>query len=261
LEITWLCKMKMGIIYVATCVPNGKIYIGKTTGKLCKRKSRHLYEAYKSSRDFNSAFHNAIRRYGIDKFNWKIIDKSLFPELLSEMEKYYIKEFDCRSPRGYNLTDGGDGCCGAICSETTKEKLRKINTGKKHSPEVCLKISESNTETYRNGRVAYLKGKKLSDETKLKMSISRSGDKCYWFGKHHSNESKEKMSNAHYGKNCGERHYLFGKHLPEETKKKIGDANRGEKNPNYSKCLSEETKRKMSEARIIYWEVKHAGGL
>jgi hypothetical protein len=235
--------MKMGIIYVATCVPNGKIYIGKTTGKLCKRKSRHLYEAYKSSRDFNSAFHNAIRRYGIDKFNWKIIDKSLFPELLSEMEKYYIKEFDCRSPRGYNLTDGGDGCCGAICSETTKEKLRKINTGKKLSPETRLKISQSNMESYRNGRVPYFWGKKLSQETKKKMSDVRIGDKNYWFGK--------------YGKDSAK----FGKHLSEESKKRIGDGHRGEKSVNFGKHPSEENLAKRSESMKKYWEAKHAANL
>ena len=40
-----------------------------------------------------------------------------------------------------------------------------------------------------------------------------------------------------------------GRCLSEEHKKKIGEAKKGEKNPNYGKHFSEETKKKMSEAK------------
>ena len=63
-------------------------------------------------------------------------------------------------------------------------------------------------------------------------------------GLKHSDESKLKMSEA----KSGDRHPNFGKHLPEETRMKIGRANMGNKN-----CLgvtrSAETRERMSASK------------
>ncbi|KKM74814.1 hypothetical protein LCGC14_1396590 [marine sediment metagenome] len=47
----------------------------------------------------------------------------------------------------------------------------------KHSIESKLKMSESRKKFYNNGGLHPLKGKKFSDESKLKMSISHTGKK------------------------------------------------------------------------------------
>lgn len=57
---------------------------------------------------------------------------------------FWIAEFNCKYPNGYNLTDGGDGLTG--CTESTRQKLSKINTGKKMSDEFRVKLSAKQTE-------------------------------------------------------------------------------------------------------------------
>ena len=71
-------------------------------------------------------------------------------------------------------------------------------------------------------------GRKLSEETKQKISSSKKG-------KHHTEETKKKIGLAKKGKN----HPMWGKHHSEEAKRKIGLVHKGVKR-------SEETKRKMS---------------
>lgn len=87
------------------------------------------------------------------------------------------------------------------------------------------------------GAGKWMLGRKLSEETKRKMSESRKGKKHPMYGKHHSEESKQKMSLAVSGEN----HRLFGKHHAEETKKKMSLVKIGVK-------LSKEHKLKLSLA-------------
>ncbi len=56
---------KFGIIYIATS-PSGKSYIGQTVQALCNRKTGHA----KDAENYTYAFANAIRKYGINGFNW-----------------------------------------------------------------------------------------------------------------------------------------------------------------------------------------------
>ena len=73
-----------------------------------------------------------------------------------------------------------------------------------------------------------LMGRKYSDETKLKMSISAMGNtKC--IGYKHSDKTRQRMSLAN-----------TGKILSEETKRKIGLANIGCHNSNYNPTLTNE---------------------
>uniref|UniRef100_A0A6M3M4E2 Nuclease associated modular domain-containing protein n=1 Tax=viral metagenome TaxID=1070528 RepID=A0A6M3M4E2_9ZZZZ len=83
---------------------------------------------------------------------------------------------------------------------------------------------------------AYNKGKKLSKETCLKMSLSRTGKKHPFYGKHHTEETKKKISehNAHFWK---------GKHLSAEARKKLSIAHTG-------KIVSEESKQKNREKHL-----------
>lgn len=77
------------------------------------------------------------------------------------------------------------------------------------------------------------KGKKISEETKKKMS-----EASPWKGKTRSIESRKKMSSAQKGKI-----------LSENTKDKLSDALSGKNNPMFGKTHSEEARRKISESR------------
>jgi group I intron endonuclease len=104
---------------------NGKVYIGFTKNPN-RRKSCHKHLAqFKKTK---SPFHKAIRKYGIENFDWQIIYQSKDEYYCKNvMEKFFIKENDCISPKGYNVTPGGDG---GILYEKVLQRMLNNNPGK-----------------------------------------------------------------------------------------------------------------------------------
>src|SRR5271163_1706593 len=94
-----------GIIYKATCLPTGKIYIGQTVQTLQKRWQGHLYNAKYSGN--SSYWLNTIRKYGSDAFTVEQIDCAHNQQKLNKLEQFYIKHFDSFKT-GYNGTTGGE---------------------------------------------------------------------------------------------------------------------------------------------------------
>ena len=76
----------------------------------------------------------------------------------------------------------------------------------------------------RSEHEAYKKGKKLSEETRKRISEMNKGENHPMYGKHHSEEAKKKMREANKGK-----------HHSEEAKKKMREAKKGENNPAFGK--------------------------
>ncbi len=119
---TSIVLQKQYIVYVITCLVNGKKYVGITVQGLDLRLRGHFSKA-KSIRD-NRKFYNAIRKHGEDNFRIEHLDSASSYDELREKEKQYIKELDTYNT-GYNSTLGGDGTLGAITSEETREKHRQ----------------------------------------------------------------------------------------------------------------------------------------
>lgn len=92
-----------GIIYKATNVATGEVYIGATTIKLKERINDHYNKAVK---DYGYKFQNAIREYGIENFTWEQIDTAQDPNELALKETNYITKFDSVN-NGYNSDRGG----------------------------------------------------------------------------------------------------------------------------------------------------------
>lgn len=97
---------------------NKKIYIGQSIHIETRwREHRNLY--LKNSR--NTHLYNAMRKYGLDKFDFIIIEKCAKDELNSR-EKYWIDFYQTTdSNKGYNATSGGDNCF--QLSEEYKQKI------------------------------------------------------------------------------------------------------------------------------------------
>ena len=175
----------MGLIYISTNKVNGKSYIGKTYDSLECRKSNHKWFALNNLYDVH--FHRAIRKYGFDKFEWNIIEDNIDKNDLEEKEVYYVDKFDTFK-NGYNMTIGGEK--NYSLSEESKKKISDTHRGKKLSKETKLKISNSvknlYTDEYR--KLISIKTKKamLNPEVKRRLSISHKGHK-------HSEETKKKM--------------------------------------------------------------------
>lgn len=96
-----------------------------------------------------------------------IIAQDISLDAAKEMEKHLIaslKDSLC------NKTLGGEGFFGGTHSEETKQKLRKVNTGKKLSDETKQKISEKS-----KGHPNYLKFH--TEEAKMKISAAFKGKK------------------------------------------------------------------------------------
>ena len=114
----------MGIIYKAT-FPNQKCYIGQTMQTLEKRQNEHKNTYLKR----NTAFYNAIRKYGWDSLTWETIDEADTREELNQKEIYWIKYYNScilvKNSNGYNSTYGGDLCTPPRLF-TTKEEVLQI---------------------------------------------------------------------------------------------------------------------------------------
>jgi len=157
---------------------------------------------------------NKIRRNGDEPIS-VIKESNLSEEAAFEVEKSLIDYYgrrDIGTDILSNMTDGGEGVSGRICSEKTKKKISKGNTGKVRSDEF-IQMCKSNylkrkTEIIESVSKSRL-GSKLSDETKKKMSDSAKG-------KPKSEKHKQNISNARKGKK-----------LSEEHKQKISDSKKG----------------------------------
>lgn len=93
------------IIYKLTNNVNNKIYIGGTIDTLDARFHRHVISALKGS---NYPLHKAIREYGEDVFERRIIEECNSLEHMNERENYWIAKLSATNPDiGYNAKVGG----------------------------------------------------------------------------------------------------------------------------------------------------------
>ena len=166
------------IIYKAINRINGKIYIGQTVNSLENRIGKHLCE-----KKLNNPFPRALRKYGIQSFEFSIIDNASSKEVLDIKEKFWIRQYDSHGPQGYNLTDGGEGSCGFKHTKESRKKMGLLQTGEK----------------------SHRWGKHHSEKTRKKMSMAK-------IGKPFTEDHCKNLSEAHKGIQAGEKHPMFGKH-------------------------------------------------
>ena len=76
------------IIYEARNKINGKRYIGQTIHTLEERKRGHI------SSMCCSYFRRALDKYGVDSFEWNIIDTAETRDELNRKESYWIEFYD-----------------------------------------------------------------------------------------------------------------------------------------------------------------------
>ena len=88
------------IIYKTTNLITGKIYIGQDSNNNPNYLGSGKY------------LWNAIKKHGKENFKKEIICECSSKEELNEKEKYWIKILKCKTPNGYNITDGGNGIVG-----------------------------------------------------------------------------------------------------------------------------------------------------
>ena len=102
-----------GTIYVIKNLVNGILYVGLTIGNPKYRLSKHYSDAFK--RDSQTAIHTAMRKYGKNNFEMRILETCDLEEL-NEKETFWINELDTYK-QGYNRV---------LSSGTDKKKLDSI---------------------------------------------------------------------------------------------------------------------------------------
>ena len=107
-------------IYKITNKINGNSYIGQSIN-VEKRLLSH--KKYRNKIIKNKVLYKAIEKYGIENFDFEILEECKKEEL-NEREKYYIKKYNTYY-KGYNMTRGGDGKNGCGLSRESIEKMKK----------------------------------------------------------------------------------------------------------------------------------------
>lgn len=160
-------------IYKITNQVNGKIYIGQTITSLQERWRHHLH----ASKGNSTLICKAIRKYGREYFQVKLLATACSQKELDYLEAYFIIICNSQNPDiGYNRTDGGIGFRG------------------RHSEATRLKMSQSH-----KGKPSPTLGRPMSDEQKQKISIANTGKTRSEEARKRYSESKKGSKNPAFG--------------------------------------------------------------
>ena len=120
-------------IYKVTNKINGKVYIGQSVD-IGRRWRQHM------TAEDDSYFHKAIQKYGVENFEWEVIEQCKKKDL-DEREIYWIEYYDSFN-KGYNCTKGGGGNSG----EGSPNWKGGISLDPEYSKEYSKKHYEANKE-------------------------------------------------------------------------------------------------------------------
>jgi group I intron endonuclease len=157
----------MFTIYKATNKINNKSYIGFDSNYPNRQR---IHKSASKKQDYK--FYRAIRKYDWSNFFWEIIFQSEDKDYTLQKEKDFIIEYDTYS-NGYNSTFGGEGVFGLVLSDRSKQKIRKGNQIPKPQTKEHIEKRIDSMKKYYENHEWPMTGKKHSEETKQKISLSQ----------------------------------------------------------------------------------------
>lgn len=150
-------------IYRITNLINNKIYIGQSIDAINRWKD-HIYDAKRQvgkTIKKKCAIHHALNKYGIENFNWEIINIFETLDEVNIAETNYIFTHNSLSPNGYNLNMGGNN---RSPSQETRDKIGET-------------LKTTGSFVGKKGALHPNFGTKHSEERKANQSKKLSGDK------------------------------------------------------------------------------------
>lgn len=185
----------MGIYKIENKITK-KCYIGQSVD-IDKRWRREIADAFNSnSRAYNYPLSQAIRKYGIDNFDFLVLEECKREEL-NYKEKFWIQYYNSFF-NGYNQTLGGD-----TNIQTPKEKIINVfydleNTNFTHS-EIAKRqnISIEMVQGINTGRYWKCDNKSYPLQKRTKEELSSQNKQCPICGKVINKESEHCIECAH----------------------------------------------------------------
>lgn len=172
-------KINRGIYKIINKI-NGKFYIGSAVN-IKKRWSQHKCLLNKNKHG-NNKLQNSWNKYGKDSFSFHILcivdkDENLIP--IEQLYLDWYKPYEVNM--GYNICKIAGSALGIKRSDEFKKKMSIA--------------AQNMSEEHKKNLSKSLKGRKLGENTKKKISEFQNRNNS-WLGKKHSEESKRKMSKS-----------------------------------------------------------------
>lgn len=179
-------------IYQILFISENISYIGQSIN-VEKRLKDHL-NSFKTDKEYvdkygiNERLYNFWNKYGEENFEFNILEKCT-KDKLNEREKYWLDFYGgYLSNKTFNLQDAGDY---QPLSKESCEKISKKLKGKKPSEEHKIKISNSKKGIRTS--IGFT-GKNHTEESRKAISEKMSGENNPFYGKKHTKETLLKMS-------------------------------------------------------------------
>ena len=180
----------MGHIYCFTNKINNKKYVGQTINDNNVRYNQHMFSAkYESDSQYNTPIHSAIRKWGIENFDYKILAYDIEDiDILNMLEQYYIDLYNCQVPNGYNIESGGKN---APKPKTDEQKVKLTWGQAKLTEEEIIEL-----------RKAYANNESPMEiyNAKYKDRLHQASFMNIWSGKRYGNIMPEVLQNGRHTK-------------------------------------------------------------
>lgn len=168
-------------IYLIRNKANGKAYVGSSLA--AKNRLNGHKSLLRRNKHYNRKLQSEYNKYGLDAFEFAIIEDGVNPSKMLIKEEYYIDRLGSNHPEsGYNTRKIVDSNLGLELSKESKERIRVAKLGDKNPF-----FSKHHTE-----------------ESRKKMSDARKGEKAYWYGKKLPDYMVRKSAASRIGKMSGE---------------------------------------------------------
>ena len=133
-------------IYIIKNFANNKIYIGKTEREgdvdeiAKKRFQEHIQESFnENTKAYTYCISRAIRKWGVQAFDYAILARDIPSEDLLLVEEHYIDMYNACDPKcGYNMSSGGNDNSDSQTYEESKPEDNYTNASRVNINDIDL---------------------------------------------------------------------------------------------------------------------------
>jgi group I intron endonuclease len=176
---------KNNVVYCILNVLNGKKYIGSAIN-FRKRKNVHLHHL-RNKTHHSISLQRSFNKHGENYFKFFILEDMISDELHHNREQFYIDFYKSANKLyGYNICPMVNSTKNRKVNQSTKEKIKFANLGKKHKLETIEKL-----------KIIH-KGLHLGNKNGMYGKI---GELSPNFGRKHTKEFCQKITDRQIGEN------------------------------------------------------------